>query len=243
MPSPAQQLSGTREARVPSPAISGPPPGPLARRARPGAGSSAPPTPSAISPTKKPPPQADLQRTGDWQAAAAPLERASLDELRTIWQATFGTTASSNATYVRRRLITHALEGGALRLGDKPSASATPVSGGRMPTAPRRPPAAIMPAESMSSGKAADPRRPPPGTVLQRQVGAEVHEVVVYAETFEYRGTHFKSLSAIAFAISGTHWNGWTYWGLATRKNSKPLGSAEPSNDAHPDPAAAADRG
>lgn len=55
----------------------------------------------------------------------------------------------------------------------------------------------------------------PPGTVLIREWNERDHKVTVTpAGTFEYEGKHFKSLSAAARHISGTHWSGPAFFGL-----------------------------
>ena len=180
------------------------------------------PEPARQGPAKKPPRQTDLERSSDWMAAAGQYERASLEDLRRLWLAAFGTpTTSTSATYLRRRLVHQALLGATTRTGDQPRPSATALAPAA-PTARRRPPAAVSSTETTPSGTTADPRRPPLGSVLRRQVGAELHEVVVHAETFEYRGQPYKSLSAIAFEVTGTHWNGWTFFGLKTRTCTRP---------------------
>ncbi|MCC7006383.1 MAG: DUF2924 domain-containing protein [Ottowia sp.] len=54
-----------------------------------------------------------------------------------------------------------------------------------------------------------------PGTVLMREWDSRPHQVTVTAEgTFEYAGTFFKSLSAVARHISGTRWSGPVFFGL-----------------------------
>jgi hypothetical protein len=40
------------------------------------------------------------------------------------------------------------------------------------------------------------------------------HVVTVTADGFEWQGRPYKSLSAIARAITGTRWNGWVFFGL-----------------------------
>ncbi len=54
-----------------------------------------------------------------------------------------------------------------------------------------------------------------PGTKLVRDWHGTAHHVVVTADGFEYQGRRFKSLSAIANLITGTRWNGWTFFGCA----------------------------
>jgi hypothetical protein len=41
--------------------------------------------------------------------------------------------------------------------------------------------------------------------------------VTVLADAFEYDGVRFRSLSAVAKAISGTHVNGFVWFGLAEK--------------------------
>jgi hypothetical protein len=59
--------------------------------------------------------------------------------------------------------------------------------------------------------------RPLPGTRLIREHGGVQHVVTVRADGFEYEGRPYRSLSAIARHITGTRWNGWTFFGLKGR--------------------------
>jgi hypothetical protein len=59
--------------------------------------------------------------------------------------------------------------------------------------------------------------RPLPGTRLVREHDGVQHVVTVRAEDFEYEGRPYRSLSAIARHITGTRWNGWTFFGLKGR--------------------------
>jgi hypothetical protein len=52
-----------------------------------------------------------------------------------------------------------------------------------------------------------------PGTLVKEYRG-ERHEVLVTKEGFEYRGQRYRSLSAIARAITGTTWNGLRFFGV-----------------------------
>lgn len=79
-----------------------------------------------------------------------------------------------------------------------------------LPTTPPPPPV-------LEVGADVDRRLPPPGTVLRKQYQDEMHEVIVREKGFEYRGQHFTSLSTLAKVITGTAWNGFTFFGLAAR--------------------------
>jgi hypothetical protein len=56
--------------------------------------------------------------------------------------------------------------------------------------------------------------RPIAGTRLIREYQGIEHCVTVLADGFEYQGRPYKSLSAIARAITGTRWNGLVFFGV-----------------------------
>ena len=62
------------------------------------------------------------------------------------------------------------------------------------------------------------PRKLTPGTRLVRDWHGVGHTVVVLDGGFEYGGKCWKSLTAIACAITGTKWNGPRFFGLSERK-------------------------
>lgn len=59
--------------------------------------------------------------------------------------------------------------------------------------------------------------RPLTGTILVREHDGIEHRVQVLAEGFEYNGKRYRSLTAIAKQITGTHWNGPMFFGLRRR--------------------------
>jgi Protein of unknown function (DUF2924) len=63
-------------------------------------------------------------------------------------------------------------------------------------------------------------RRLKPGTVLVRDYHGQRHTVTVAADGFEWQGTTYASLSAIARAITGTAWSGPRFFAL--RLNGAP---------------------
>jgi Protein of unknown function (DUF2924) len=52
------------------------------------------------------------------------------------------------------------------------------------------------------------------GTHLVRVWQGETHQVTVLANGYQYKDQHWKSLSAIARAITGTPWSGPLFFGL-----------------------------
>jgi Protein of unknown function (DUF2924) len=73
----------------------------------------------------------------------------------------------------------------------------------------------------------ASPRRQlKPGTVLVRDYHGQRHTVTVTADGFNWQGTTYASLSAIARAITGTAWSGPRFFafrsnGTSTRSNNR----------------------
>jgi hypothetical protein len=59
---------------------------------------------------------------------------------------------------------------------------------------------------------------PTAGTRLIRDWQGSRHEVTVVVDGYEYGGKRYRSLSAIARAITGTQWNGPAFFGLRSRK-------------------------
>jgi len=63
-------------------------------------------------------------------------------------------------------------------------------------------------------------QRPITGTRLLREYQGVEHVVTVQRDGFEWQGRPYQSLSAIARAITGTRWNGWTFFGLRARSGA-----------------------
>jgi len=59
-----------------------------------------------------------------------------------------------------------------------------------------------------------DPRLPPVGGALSRDYKGQRLRVVVLDNGFEYEGQRYKSLSAVAKAITGSHCNGYLFFRL-----------------------------
>ena len=57
-------------------------------------------------------------------------------------------------------------------------------------------------------------RLPIPGTVLTRKYRGRLIEVTVLPKGFEWEGEVYRSLSAVAKAVTGSHWNGFLFFGL-----------------------------
>jgi hypothetical protein len=58
-----------------------------------------------------------------------------------------------------------------------------------------------------------------PGTVLVREWDRTSQRVMVMADGFAWNGQTYDSLSKVAFAITGTKWNGPRFFGLRDERN------------------------
>jgi hypothetical protein len=78
-------------------------------------------------------------------------------------------------------------------------------------TAPGAPEGAPSCAAPVGQG---DPRLPAPGAAITRDYKGRTLQVVVLADGFEFEGSRYKTLSAVAKAITGSHINGFRFFGL-----------------------------
>ncbi len=62
--------------------------------------------------------------------------------------------------------------------------------------------------------------KPIAGTRLVREYQGVEHCVTVRQDDYEYQGRPYQSLSSVARAITGTRWNGWTFFGLKNRRSA-----------------------
>jgi Protein of unknown function (DUF2924) len=58
-----------------------------------------------------------------------------------------------------------------------------------------------------------------PGTVLVREWGRRSQRVMVLTDGFAWNGQTYDSLSKVAFAITGTKWNGPRFFGLRDKED------------------------
>lgn len=64
----------------------------------------------------------------------------------------------------------------------------------------------------------ADARLPMPGALLTREYRGRTIRVRVLPNGFDYEGTVYRSLSAVALAVTGAHWNGYLFFGIHAPK-------------------------
>jgi hypothetical protein len=81
-------------------------------------------------------------------------------------------------------------------------------------TAPRRQEHAPPSDDQPTAGPLADRRLPLPGAEITRPYKGQLIVVRVQADGFQYEGQLYRSLSAVAKAVTGKHWNGYHFFGL-----------------------------
>ncbi len=65
---------------------------------------------------------------------------------------------------------------------------------------------------------ASKPRQPAIGTMITRDWRGQQIAVRVVENGFEWNGVPYRSLSAVAKAVTGTHWNGRLFFGLSKER-------------------------
>lgn len=150
----------------------------------------------------------------------ATLERMTVGELHERYVEVFGETVRSrHKRYLIRRIawrLQANAEGGlsdrALRraeeLADVADVRVTPPRGGISNATAS--PATCADAPTRPS----DPRLPRIGAAITRKYKGRTLSVTILADGFDYDGERYGSLTAVAKAITGSHMNGFRFFGL-----------------------------
>jgi hypothetical protein len=146
----------------------------------------------------------------------AALKRMNVGQLRTRYAEVFGeATNSRHKQWLVKRIAWRMqanAEGGLSERARRRAMELADDADLRV-TAPREPKTTTTVASSPIA-TAADDRLPLPGTRLLRTYKGQSVEVQVLADGFEFEGQRYKSLSAVAKAVTGNHWNGYHFFGL-----------------------------
>ena len=125
-----------------------------------------------------------------------------LNDLRARWHTVFRRPAPHLPRHLLFRIIAYRLQ--ADRLGDLDAdckrlldGAGPPEDAGQRAVAGKRPVVSVR-----------------PGTMLTREWNGRMQRVAVLADGFAWDGKTYPSLSKIAFAITGTRWNGPRFFGL-----------------------------
>lgn len=167
---------------------------------------------------------------GETSRQVAALGQMSVGQLRARYAEVFGEAArSGNRQWLLRRvawriqalaegdLASRAVELARQRAGElacdadlrlrTPNGPVAPIMTGGVASAP-------MPIQR-------DERVPPPGTKLTRQFKGRSYLVNILPNGFEYDGEVYRSLSAVAHTITGSHWNGMLFFGLTKSRRKE----------------------
>jgi hypothetical protein len=133
----------------------------------------------------------------------AHLRDLDIRELRARWHNTFGRRPPTHLPrHLMFRVLAYRLQ--ADRLGDLDAGSQRLLDGaGPAEDAGKR----AMKLERLTT----DVR---PGTVLAREWNGQVQRVAVLTNGFAWNGKTYPSLTKVAYAITGTRWNGPRFFGL-----------------------------
>ncbi|NIA07156.1 MAG: DUF2924 domain-containing protein [Actinobacteria bacterium] len=146
----------------------------------------------------------------------ADLQKMAAKDLRAKYRELFGDDSrSGNRQWLFRRCVwrLQALaEGG---LSDRARQRAMEIANDAdVRSIPPRPvvPDKTMLQQTRPTDIKADDRLPMVNTVLTRKFKRRVHTVTVLPNGFEYDGQIYKSLTAVAKIITGSHWNGYHFF-------------------------------
>jgi hypothetical protein len=157
----------------------------------------------------------------------AALNRMSVDALRARYAEVFGEpTNGRHKQWLVKRIIwrMQALAEGDLTERARQRAAEIANDADIRRKAPKSPPAAADAATRTRTCHLptnGDRRVPIPGSVITRVYKGQSLEVQVLADGFEYEGETYKSLSAVAKQITGTHCNGYHFFRLTKEGGAK----------------------
>jgi hypothetical protein len=158
------------------------------------------------------------------QAELAELARLSLDDLRLRWRNNWGRLAPAHLSRgLLIRVMTYRLQAEAfgdlnrktVRLLERMANGAAEklaANGSATPGSDEH-------AESKASSArpAYEPPILKPGALLIREWQGRLERVTVVDDGLAWNGATYASLSAVAFAITGTKWNGYRFFGVRRR--------------------------
>jgi hypothetical protein len=140
----------------------------------------------------------------------ARLRDLDIAGLRSRWHTVFGRRPPPHIPrHLLFRILAYRLQ--ADRLGDLDDASRRLLDGSGSPDKAGQNAANLV-------RRIADVR---PGTSLGREWNGRLQRVTVVADGFAWNGKTYPSLSQIAFAITGTRWNGPRFFGLRDKPSKR----------------------
>jgi hypothetical protein len=138
----------------------------------------------------------------DVPARLAALPSADIRDLKEQWRSLFGTEPPPyNRRFLERRI--------AYRIQELAYGGLKPETIARLEALGEQ-----IDGGNITLRRIRQDQRPIAGTRLLREYQGVEHVVTVTRDGYEHQGRPFRSLSAIARAITGTRWNGWVFFGL-----------------------------
>jgi hypothetical protein len=159
----------------------------------------------------------------DLPCERARLEGMTVGQLARVYEEIVGEPARSrHKQYLVRRILWRVqarAEGDLSERAKRRAAEIADVADIRV-TPPRRPmtsAAVALPAvKSESAESLADRRLPVAGNLVVRKYKGREIRVIVLDDGFEYQGQRFRSLSAVAKLVTGSHVNGFRFFKLGS---------------------------
>ena len=153
----------------------------------------------------------------DVAATLKTLQRTPVPQLRQRYAEVFGEpTRSNNKQFLVKRIIwrLQALEEGDLSERARRRAAELARDADLRIRPPAAPAGDSEPTETATAPfrVPADRRLPMPGALLTRKYKGRTIQVRVLRQGFEFDGEIFRSLSAVARKVTGSHWNGHLFF-------------------------------
>ena len=142
-------------------------------------------------------------------ARLATLKAMSVRDLKAEWQKLFGSAAPNNSRKFLEFRVAYRIQELTYGGPDRDTRRMLDLLADEVEGVARR------------KNQIADPRNPVVGTRLIREWDGVEQTVIVLKDGFDWQGRKFKSLSAVARAITGTRWNGYRFFGLRERKREE----------------------
>ncbi|TVQ64291.1 MAG: DUF2924 domain-containing protein [Phycisphaerales bacterium] len=149
------------------------------------------------------------------------LGRLTVPQLKQRYAEVFGEpTGTHHKQYLIKRIVwrTQALEQGGLSERALRRAAELADDAELRLTAPRARETGTGPVVTAAFEAGRSSSFPKPGAVIRREYKGRTILVKVLPRGFEYEGEVYRSLTAIARHITGAHWNGVNFFGLASSK-------------------------
>ncbi len=152
------------------------------------------------------------------------LERMTTRELRDKYEEVFQEACRSNhRTWLINRIIWRMqanLDGDLTERARQRAAEIANDADLRVKAPPKRTPTPAAPAAAVKTAAVSfsgDSRLPLPGTLLTREYRGRLIQVTVMPNGFEWEGQIYKSLTAVANAVTGTHTSGYLFFRLESK--------------------------